>query len=98
MTIQIDAGAVLSTKPLRLELARRGAGFTQDELAKVIEVSRSTVRRAETGAAETKRPLLAAWAMATGVSAKWLETGIAPTDDGGGDSSARPKGFEPLTF
>lgn len=98
MTIQVDNGAVLLTKPLRMELARRAAGYTQAELASIIEVSTMTVRRAEKGEGAIKRPLTAAWAMATGVSAKWLETGIAPTDDGEGDHSARPKGFEPLTF
>lgn len=98
MTIQIDGGAVPMTKGIRLELARRAAGYTQAQLAEAMQISTSTVARYETGQSDAKRPILAAWAMATGVSAKWLETGIAPTETGGGDHVARPKGFEPLTF
>jgi transcriptional regulator with XRE-family HTH domain len=96
MTIQIDGGAVPLTVGIRMELARRAAGFTQAQLADLIEVGLSTVKRYESGTIP-KRPILAAWAMATGASVKWLETGIAPTDDGEGGSMVRHQGLEPRT-
>ncbi|VXC20761.1 helix-turn-helix transcriptional regulator [Aeromicrobium sp. 9AM] len=97
MTIQVDNGAVLMTKPLRLELARRAAGYTQAQLGDAIEMSVGTVKRAENGTGPLKRPLLAAWAMATGVSVQWLETGEAPAGDPDGGHVVRHQGLEPRT-
>ncbi len=96
MTIQLNGGVVPMTQGLRLELARRAAGLTQQALADLIEINVSTVKRYENGA-HAKRPILAAWAMSTGANYQWLETGIAPTEDGGGDSVVRHQGLEPRT-
>lgn len=90
MTIQLDGGIVPLTVGLRLELARRAAGYTQQQLADVMEVGVSTVSRLEKGEARLKRPILLAWAMATGANRTWLETGMAPTDDGGGQNEQDP--------
>ncbi|WP_230074902.1 helix-turn-helix domain-containing protein, partial [Rhodococcoides fascians] len=62
----------------RLEKARRHAGLNQDELAERLGMSRRTVGSYEAGAREPKRPILIAWAMATGVNLRWLETGETP--------------------
>jgi DNA-binding XRE family transcriptional regulator len=96
MTIQIDGGVVPLTVGLRLELARRGAGFTQEQFAELLEVSPSTIKRYESGS-HPKRPIIAAWAMATGTWVTWLETGITPTGDGEGDRVVRHQGLEPRT-
>lgn len=98
VTMRIEQGSVVLTKEARLELARRAAGLTQGAMAELIEVSPATIHRVESGKAAAKRPLIAAWAMATGVSARWLETGIAPADTGEGESFARPERFELPTF
>jgi hypothetical protein len=84
MTIQLDGGVVPLTVGIRLELARRAAGYTQQQLADLMEVGVSTIK-------------LLAWAMATGAHYQWLETGNAPTDDGEGGSVVRHQGLEPRT-
>ncbi len=62
----------------RLRKARENAGFDQGELARRMDVSRRTVSTYETGNAP-KRLVLRAWALATGVSLTWIETGQAPS-------------------
>ncbi|ARU50165.1 hypothetical protein CBR64_00160 [Cellulosimicrobium cellulans] len=59
----------------RLRKARESAEMTQTELADVIGISRRSVSYYESGESAPKRPQLIAWAMATGVSLSWLETG-----------------------
>lgn len=89
-TMTIESGAVLPELPMRLELARRAAGYTQTQLAEAIGMSDGTVKRCESGRHPVKRPILVTWAMATGVSTQWLETGTAPTGDGGGQNEQDP--------
>lgn len=82
----------------RTRKAREYAGLDQGELAERLGVARSTVARMEQGKTErAKRPLLAAWSLATGVSLQWLETGEAPSPDGDGASVVRHQGLEPRT-
>ncbi|NHP18411.1 helix-turn-helix transcriptional regulator, partial [Rhodococcus sp. IC4_135] len=73
------------TLKTRLMLARDYRGMTQAELAELIEVGIRSVIRFEKGEAVPKRGQKMAWAMATGVSYEWLDTGKSPSpdDDGG---------------
>ncbi|WP_366125335.1 helix-turn-helix transcriptional regulator, partial [uncultured Microbacterium sp.] len=85
----------------RLRDAREDAGLTQTEIANLLGIGRRTVIRYEsaTDVAETRRPVLIAWALATGVPRTWLETGQAPRGEGpdGGTSVVAGPGFEPGT-
>lgn len=62
------------TQADRLRKAREHAKLHQTELAKLIGTSSRTIGRYEDGI-EPKRAVLIAWAVTTGVSQKWLETG-----------------------
>lgn len=72
----------------RLRKARELTGLGQKDFAERLGVSRNTVGSAESGAVAVRRITMNAWAMATGVSLEWLETGVAgssgptPPDDG----------------
>lgn len=91
MTTSFDVGRVPEwTTADRARKARETAGMNQGQLAAAMGVARSTVQRIEQGVAEPRRPLLAAWALATGVPASWLENGKTPTGDnpGGGEGCA----------
>ena len=65
----------------RLRIAREYAGLDQEQLAERIDSARSTVSNAETGKVTPRRIVVAAWAMACGVSRHWLETDIPPGHD-----------------
>jgi transcriptional regulator with XRE-family HTH domain len=56
----------------RLRKAREHAGMKQIELANATGIARSSIVNYEGGKAEPRRPVLAAWAMATGVPLDWL--------------------------
>ncbi len=64
----------------RMAKARQHAGLSQTELAEVLGVSLSTVRRLEDGSKAARAIELLGWASATGVSASWLVSGLADTD------------------
>ena len=77
--IQIDGRVPeLNRLTIRLTVSREDAGYTQPELARVIDSSRNTVSNYERGSVAPKRQTLMAWALATGVDFHWLETGEAP--------------------
>lgn len=63
------------TMGLRIKRARRAADLTQEVLAARIGVSHSTIARWEADGREPARAQVRAIAMATGVSAGWLEFG-----------------------
>ena len=70
----------------RLRKARSLTGMTVAEFAAHIGVSDRTINNAENDKRAVRRITLNAWAMATGVSLAWLETGHAaaePTPDPG---------------
>ncbi|WP_058234102.1 helix-turn-helix domain-containing protein [Devriesea agamarum] len=70
------------TKADRLRKARELLGLDQSAMAIRLGVSRGTVSNAERGAVEPRRTVVLAWALVTGVSLHWLETGKeAPEDD-----------------
>lgn len=76
--------------------------MSQLQLSELIGASKRTIGRYEDGA-EPKRPVVIAWALATGVSLDWLETGDLKEENPspGGDglqSSEPPAGIEPATF
>src|SRR5215469_942615 len=59
----------------RLLIARRYAGLDQRELSALIGVSTRSIYAAENGTSRPRRPVLMAWAMATGVSLEWIVDG-----------------------
>lgn len=71
----------------RLRKARTLTGMTVAEFADAIGVSDKTINNAEGDKRAVRRITLNAWAMATGVSLEWLESGTAaptpPTPDPG---------------
>lgn len=74
-----------------LRKARESAGMSQAELAEVTGMSRRTVVRYESGEGVLRRPQMIAWAMATGVSLEWLQTGKGPHLDGPGGGQRLPR-------
>lgn len=70
----------------RLRIAREYAGLDQDQLAERINAARSTVSNAETGRVTPRRMVVAAWALACGVSRDWLTEPSEPTDGGDGST------------
>lgn len=77
-----------STLPVRLMLAREWRGYTQDDLAKALDVSRATISNYErgTGKKGINRLQLNAWAAFCDVDVEWLKTGTetTPEPSGGG--------------
>lgn len=77
-----------STLPLRLQQAREWRGFTQEEMAEVIGVSRATVSNYERGVGKKgiSKLQVNAWAAFCDVDVEWLKTGVDetgnPEDDG----------------
>ena len=95
MSTQTTAGTVPEwTLGDRLRKARAITGMTTREFAERIGVSHGTITNAE-GDKRAVRPItIKAWALATGVDAHWLETGVVAGD--GGPEGDIPT--EPLTF
>lgn len=83
----------------RLRISRELAGFGQREFAEATGIGRSSVQNYESGATKPRRPQLIAWAMATGFSMDWLQTGEDPHQDGDPDGGQRVRreGIEPPT-
>ena len=81
----------------RMRKAREVTGLDQTEFGERIGASRATVSNAERGNTTPSRLVIRAWALGSGVPLVWLETGNAPTDDGGSDQAPRT-GLEPVTL
>ena len=62
----------------RLRKARSLTGLNTRDFAEVIGVSQPTVTAAENDRSKVRTITLNAWALATGVDRRWLETGEAP--------------------
>lgn len=60
----------------RLRKAREVAGMSQAQFASALEISSSTITRAEQEG-EIKKTLLLAWSYQTGVDYEWLRGGAA---------------------
>lgn len=77
MTSAYEAGRVPEIQVKhRLRISREFAGLEQDELARLIGVARNTVINAEKGHNEPRKIVLNAWALACGVPASWIKTGV----------------------
>jgi transcriptional regulator with XRE-family HTH domain len=81
----------------RLRKARQLTGLTAREFADLIGVSAKTVNNAEGDSHAVRRITMNAWALATGVSRTWLETGQAPAVEPEPGHSVRHQGLEPRT-
>jgi transcriptional regulator with XRE-family HTH domain len=103
MSTALDAGQIPPSRlSYRLLIARLEAGLKQEELAELMGCGRTVVSNAEKGRGPTRKIVLNAWALATGVPIRWLEHGdggwYPPEDGPDSPDVARPKGFEPPTF
>lgn len=74
----------------RLGKALRSQGITNQEMADYLGVSRNTITNYIHDNRKVPLGTLRLWAMRTGVPLAWLETGVAPTEDDGGDGTALP--------
>jgi DNA-binding XRE family transcriptional regulator len=68
----------------RLRKARQLTELTTRQFAEEIGVSQKTITDAEGDRRATRKIVMRAYAMRTGVSLEWLETGIAPETLGSG--------------
>lgn len=85
MTAMADDGMIPAiTAGRRMELARREAGLTQQQLADELGISARSLIGYEQGARVPKRQTVIALSRVTGVSLRWLETGNAATPKGDG--------------
>lgn len=87
MSTQRDERIPQLTLGWRLKMAL-GDEVSVQEMADYLDVSRQTVGRwmADKGA-PPKRPFIVQWALRTGVSLRWLESGLGPFGpDGDGHS------------
>lgn len=93
MSLAPDPGTRIppTTLPKRLQDAREWRGYTQDQLADVLDVSRATISNYERGIGQKgiSKLQINAWAAFCDVDVDWLKTGSATPDespDGGGSS------------
>jgi transcriptional regulator with XRE-family HTH domain len=88
------------TTPDRLRKAREHRELSQAEFAQITGLGRSAIQSYESGKTRPKRGALNLWALATGVSVQWLETGTAPDSnepDAALSGLVRHQGLEPRT-
>lgn len=96
MSTQPVAGGAIPEIQLhhRLRIAREFAGLEQTVFAERTGISRATISAAENGHRAPQKSTVKLWALATGVSVEWLETGElkneTPSPDGDGVSSPLP--------
>lgn len=95
MTTQAGQGLIPTwTRGDRLRKARTVTGLNTRDFAKKIGVSQKTVTDAEGDKRDTRRVVINAWSLATGVPVVWLETGQEPGDlgpDGGAFTVSQPE-------
>ena len=85
------------TKGDRLRKARELTGLSSYEFADHIGVSQKTINNAESNRTATRKIVMNAWSLATGVPVEWLETGHTTPDDDGRprrESNARPRDYK----
>lgn len=73
----------------RMRKARTDAGYTAQEIADRIGISRKSVTNYENGDTKPLRAILNAWAEVTGTYVEWLEKGRAPFQEVGVNTSSR---------
>lgn len=81
----------------RLRKARQITGLTTRDFAEEIGVSQKTITDAEGDRRATRKIVMRAYAMRTGVSLEWLETGIAPEAPGSGGGGGQTEGNAGVT-
>jgi transcriptional regulator with XRE-family HTH domain len=89
-----------------MKIAMADAGISVQQMADYLGVERSTITRYTNDRGLVRRSVLVAWALATGVSLQWIETGEAPAPDGDGgpgeygirDSNPEPAAMEHSTL
>ncbi len=59
----------------RMREARKGVGAKQTDIADALEISRATVLDWEGNKRKPSKIAIVAWAMVTGTSSEWIETG-----------------------
>lgn len=69
----------------RLRKARELTGLNQTPFAAQIDISTGTVQNYELAKVEPRRIVLKQWALRSGVSLKWLETGFDEESPSGSD-------------
>ncbi|MDR1354890.1 MAG: helix-turn-helix domain-containing protein [Propionibacteriaceae bacterium] len=74
----------------RLRMTREEAYLEQDEMAKIMRVSRVTVSNWERGFTRPKHNDLVVWALTTDFDATWLETGSTSAGYTTRDSNPEP--------
>ena len=76
----------------RLKKAREVSGYTQAQFGNVIGLTRGVIANLETETTPVKKPIVVAWAFATGVDIDWLLTGEDknPTEPDGPDGGLLP--------
>ena len=72
----------------RLRKARERTGLSQGDFAAEIDISPRSVSNYESEAVSPRKLVLKAWALRTGVPLEWIETGVTPENNGGGDGSS----------
>ena len=96
MTEMRDSGVIPPTYTgLRMRMALEYAKIPAGDMAEFLEVNPTTLSRWLNGHSPVKRSTLRLWAMRTGVSFHWLDTGMAPQLEPG--QSVRHQGLEPRT-
>ena len=83
----------------RLRKAREMTGLEATQFADEIGVHRQSIANYEKGKTRPRRIVLQAWAVRTGVSLEWLQTGVNPRPDepDRGLDQVRHQGLEPRT-
>ena len=77
----VDAETLSFDMADRLRKAREVNGYDQGELALLIDVSRATVVNYEHRNVKANRNTIKLWAVACGVPAEWIFTGVWPEDE-----------------
>lgn len=72
----------------RLRKSLQLSGISSQEMADYLEVSRNTISRWINDEREPNRTFVRLWSLRTGVPLAWIETGVVPEDNGGGDASS----------
>ena len=85
MSVQVAGIVPQLTMGWRLKMALGQVDMTVQQMAAELGVSRQTATSYVTDRATPKRAYLVMWALRTGVPLSWLETGIAPVTNNGGD-------------
>ena len=97
MTTQSNEVIPQWTRGDRLRKARLLTGQNTRDFAETVGVSQKTINNAESDSHDVRRIVMNAWALATGVPASWLETGVEPFSGPPTTPSGDPDALRKLT-